>query len=167
MPEFSQSLADIPTLRWKSATHAYRKRSMYELREAVFRIGLIVLLAIFFRQFLFAAVVIAFSFVVFMLNNHEPEEEEHVIDHNGITTGGKTYVWEELDYYYFSSTYGQEMINVMTMEFNPKKISMLRGTLDKEKLQRVLEEFIPLKQEPEAAITERVIQAIAKWLSLN
>jgi len=154
-------------LAWRSLAHPFRKRTPFELKEAAFRIGLLILLVVFWKQFLLAAVIIAFAFVVYMVSTVEPEEVEHSIDNNGINSGGNIYIWEDLDYFYFSTIYGQDVVNVVTFGSHPLRITMLLGEANKQELRMLLEDYIPQKQAPEEKTLDKVVTRISRWFALD
>lgn len=154
-------------LSWRSPSHPFRLRTPFELKEAAFRIGILVIFAVFFKWFLFAAVIIAFAFVLYMVSTVEPEEVEHSIDKNGVTSAGVTYIWEDLDYCYFSTVYGQDVLVIVTFGSKPLHLTLLLGKQDRDQLHQVMEDYIPVKHPPAPTLLDRIQSRVTSWFALD
>lgn len=136
-------------LTWCAPAHPFRKRTAFEMREAIIRIGVVILLAVFFKQFMLAAVVAMFAFVVFSVTGIEPEMVEHSITRNGISADGARYAWEDLSHFSFSTVYGQDIVHIATVGPHSANLKLLLGeTLTPAEIGDILEEFIPYREEP-------------------
>lgn len=168
MPDIENHPSPQPrTVTWRSPSHPFRQRTPFELKESAFRIGLLVLLAVFFKYFLFAAVIIAFVFVLYLVSTVEPEEVENSIDKNGVTSAGLTYIWEDLDYCYFSTIYGQDVLVLVTFGTKPLHVTILLEGVDKQKVRMLLEEYIPVKHAPAASNLDKIQSMVSHWFALD
>jgi hypothetical protein len=147
-------------LRWKAPVRPYKKRDRdYYTTIASIAFLIIVILA-FLKEFLLIAVVIAFAFVSYVLAAIPPDDTEHQLTNRGIRTAGKLYRWGELQRYWISKKFGQDMIVIQTALIFPGQLLLMVGSADLGKIREILNKRLPY-EEPEPTFLDRS----ATWLS--
>ena len=154
-------------LQWESPSHPYRERTPYEWREIIIRVGFVILLAVFFKQFLFAATIVAILFVVYLFSTIVPGVVTHKMDSNGITTQGITYVWEDLSYCYFTSLYGHRILVVMSVGPHIAKLMLPLGEMDVDEVHDFIEDYLPVRHTPAQSAVEKITAFIAHLFALD
>lgn len=161
-PAVPQEPKEIKTLlSWKSPARPFKRRSrdyFTTIAAMVFLIGIILL---FIKEFLLIGVMLAVMFVSYVLATVEPEQTDHEISTEGITTGGKTYLWTELKDFYFSERWGIPLMNINTKLKFPGRLIILLGDLDREKVKKETGKYLSFREKP--VVTW--IDSAADWLS--
>jgi hypothetical protein len=147
-------------LKWQAPVRPFKKRD----REYYTTIGAIVfLLAIillFLREWLLIAVMVALTFVAYVLATVEPEATEHEITTRGVLTGGRIYKWEELRRFWFSSKWKDKVLHIDTNLAFPSRLMLLLGDKAEAEVKKVLQKYVQYEV-PEETFMDRS----AKWLS--
>lgn len=135
-------------LVWSAPSRPFKKRSK-EFFSTVGTIALLmIIILVFFKEWLLIMVIIAMAFVTYVLATIQPEKIEHQITSRGITTGGKKYLWDNLNRFWFGQKSSQEMLFLETKSGMPRVLILLLGEAEQPKLKKVLDEYL-LFEEPE------------------
>ncbi|HBG82180.1 TPA: hypothetical protein DDW69_05140, partial [candidate division CPR2 bacterium] len=112
-------------ITWKSPERIFKSRSRkYFTKVALY--GLIfVLAAIAFGEFFLVGVIIAVVFVVYVLATVAPQVIEHKITNMGIISGGRAFLWEELDSFWFDRKGDDRLLIVQTELHFPTRLIIL------------------------------------------
>src|SRR3990167_8731884 len=114
---------------WKSPVRIFKARSKkYFTKVALY--GLIfVLAAIAFGEFFLVGVIIAVVFVVYVLATVAPQVIEHKITNMGIISGGRAFLWEELDSFWFDKKGDDRLLLVSTKLHFPTRLIIILTTV--------------------------------------
>ena len=148
-------------LEWKSPSRPFKRRDrdyFTTIAAIVFLIGVILL---FIKEFLLIGVMLALMFVSYVLATVEPEEAEHRITTEGITTGSKTYLWTELREFYFTKKWNDTILNINTKLKFPGRLLVLLGGLDEKKIKDELGKYLSYRETPVVTWMDNA----ADWLS--
>jgi hypothetical protein len=135
-------------ISWKSAVRVFKARSRkYFVKVALY--GLVfILAAIAFSEFFLVGVILALVFVVFVLALAAPEMIEHKITNMGITSGGKAFLWEELDSFWFDKRGDDRLLVVQTKLRFPGRLIILLTNVSDRTLLELLEKHIHFHHGP-------------------
>lgn len=173
MPEknssFVKTTEDVPpapkeiktVLVWKSPARPFKRRDreyFTTIAAIVFLLGVILL---FLKEFLLIGVILAFMFVSYVLATVPPEEVEHKITTEGITTGGKSYLWNEMKDFYFVQKWGSKIVNINTKLKFPGRLIILLGNEEEKRIKEELGKYLSFRES--APITW--MDNAADWLS--
>ena len=129
-------------LTWRASERPFKKRS----REYFTTIGAIVFLLavilLFLKEWFLIVAIIALMFVAYVMATIEPGKVKHKITNRGITTGGKTYRWEELGRFWLSEKWNQKMIQVETLLPFPRHLILLLGDIEEKKVKQLLSQYL-------------------------
>src|SRR3989338_3880293 len=100
---------------WKSPERIFKARSKKFSQE-------IILAAIAFGEFFLVGVIIALIFVVYVLATSAPGLIEHKITSMGILSGGRPFLWEELDSFWFNKKGEERLLIVQTKLHFPTRL---------------------------------------------
>lgn len=146
-------------LTWKAPSRIFKKRT----NEFFTTIGAIVLLVciilLFIREFLLMIVVIAFSFLAYVLGTVEPEEVENEITTRGVRVNGKFYRWDVLGRYWFTQDSGVTTLIIETYLSFPSQIIMIVNPKDTSKIKEYLSPYV-LFEKPELGFSDKA----SNWL---
>lgn len=163
-----QAALDAKTMvSWKSPVHIFRPRSKKYFTKVALYALIFILAAIAFGEFFLVGVIIALVFVVYVLATQEPETVEHRVTKMGIVTGGKVFLWEELDSFWFEKRGDERLLLVQTELHFPGRLIMLLTTVSERTLLDILEKHLHYHPSPVYTLLDRWAQAIQKRISLE
>ena len=152
---------------WKSPERIFKARSKkYFTKVALY--GLVfILAAIAFGEFFLVGVIIALIFVVYVLATSAPEVIEHRITNMGITSGGRAFLWEELDSFWFDRRGDDRLLMVQTNMHFPTRLIMLLTTVSERTLLDVLEKHIHFHHGPVHTLMDKWANSLQKRINLE
>ena len=109
---------------------------------------LVSLVALLLRDLLLLGVVFALSFVAYILFTTPPQTLVHRISPRGLFFGEDFYSWEELARFWFKDFDGDAALVVETRKRFPPQLIMLLGSVDRRRLQSLLEENLEFIESP-------------------
>jgi len=162
--EKNQKKAEPRTLKtlltWTAPERPFKKRD----REFFTTIGAIVFLLavilLFLKEWLLITVIIALVFVSYIMATVEPRKVEHKITNRGITTGGRTYRWEELGRFWFSERWGKKILHVESLLRFPGRLILILGENEQDQVEKTLSQYLSY-EEPEKTWVDNA----SEWLS--
>jgi hypothetical protein len=146
---------------WQSPQRLFVPRSRKWFVYIILIVLLISLILLFFRQFITIAPLLAIAFVAYVLSSVPPEDTEHHITTQGITSSGHSYLWEELADFWFTERSGQTILHIDTYMNFPRRLIILIGNADKEEIKTTLVQFIPYREIPKMSWMDRTADYMA------
>ncbi len=122
---------------------------------------------IFFKEFLLVGVILALVFVAYINSTIEPPEFEHKITTKGVTSGGHTYLWEELKEFWMVQKNGQTVLNVDTNVRFPGRLFIVLNEEIVEKVRTSLSKYISFREEPKTVWLDQVTDWFSQKLQLG
>lgn len=152
---------------WKSPVRVFRARSKkYFTKVALY--GLIfILAAIAFGEFFLVGVIIALVFVAYVLATAAPETIEHKITNMGIISGGRPFLWEELDSFWFDKRGEERLLLVQTKMHFPTRLIILLSTVSERTLLELLEKHIHYHSAPVHTLLDKWANQLQKRINLD
>lgn len=152
---------------WKSPERVFKARSKkYFTKVALFGLAT-VLLAIAIGEFVLVGVIIAFIFVVYVLATSAPVVIEHRITNMGIVSGGRAFLWEELDSFWFDKRGDDRLLLVQTDLHFPTRLFMLLTTVSERTLLDVLEKHLHFHHGPVHTLMDKWANKLQSKISLE
>ncbi len=133
-------------LEWESASRPFKRRDAKYFTNLAIIIFVLAAILLFVQEFLLIGVLLALLFVSYVLGTVEPEKMDHKITTQGITTGNRSYLWNELNDFWFSEKYGETVLNVGTKIRFPARLLVLVPFIDREKVKDILVEYLPFRE---------------------
>jgi len=146
---------------WRAPSRLFKRRNK-EFWTTVIAIVLLVGLILFFvKEWFLIAVIIALTFVYYVLSTVEPEEMEYKITNRGIIYAGTTYLYESISQFWFSEKYGQKVVNLELRGGGlVGRITILVGKGDQARIKEIL-----LKYLIEEEVKPNFFDNASKWLA--
>ncbi|MCL5675748.1 MAG: hypothetical protein M1120_01325 [Patescibacteria group bacterium] len=161
-PVIPQVPKEIKTVMvWKSASRPFKRRDREYFTTIAAIVFLLAVILLFLKEFLLIGVILAFMFVSYVLATVPPEEVDHKITTEGITTGGKSYLWTELKDFYFVQKWGSKILNINTKFKFPGRLIILLGSEEEKRIKEELGKYLSYRES--APITW--MDNAADWLS--
>ncbi len=138
-----QAALDANTIiSWKSPVRVFKARS----RQYFVKVGLyglvFILAAIAFGEFLLVGVILAVIFLVYVLASIAPETIEHRITNMGVVSGGKAFLWDDLDSFWFEKKGEDRLLVVQTRLHFPSRLIIILTTVSERGLLDILEKHL-------------------------
>jgi len=111
-------------------------------------VAVIILVLLFINEFFIIAPVLALAFLAYVLATVPPSITENSITSHGINTGGHTFIWEELDDFWFAEKRGFFSLNFDTFLPLQSRLSILINKDDQEKIRQIVARYRPYREIP-------------------
>jgi uncharacterized small protein (DUF1192 family) len=148
--------------RWQSFSRPYTKRNVKWFVYSLLLVATIILVLLFVREFFIIVPVLALAFVAYILATVPPEIIENSITTQGINTAGSSYIWEELDDFWFTQKNGFVMLHADTFLRWPRRLMILINADDKEKIKNILVRYLPYRELPKTTWLDHASEALSK-----
>lgn len=135
-------------ISWKSPVRVYKARSRKYFVKVLLYALVFVLAAIAFGEFFLVGVILALVFVAFVLALAAPETIEHKITNMGITSGGRAFLWEELDSFWFDKKGEDRLLVIATRLHFPGRLIILLTSVSDRTLLDLLEKHLHFHHGP-------------------
>ena len=154
-------------IAWKSPVTVFKPRSKtYFIKVALF--GLVAALAaVAFGEVFLVGVVIALVFVVYVLATAEPQVIEHRITSMGIVSGGKVFLWEDLDSFWFDKRGDERVLVVQTYLRFPSRLIIILTTVSERALLDIMEKHIHYYHGPVHTLFDKWARSLQKRVNLE
>ena len=164
-----QAAVDAKTMvSWKSPVHIFRPRSKKYFTKISLYALVAILAAIAFGEFFLVGVIIAIVFVALVLANAAPEVIEHRINNMGIISGGRVFLWEDLDSFWFEKRGEERLLMVQTnLHFPSRLIILLTGAISERTLLDLLEKHLHYHPAPVHTLLDKWAQTLQRRFTLD
>lgn len=152
---------------WKSPVRIFKPRPQkYFVKIALF--GLIfILAAIAFDEILLVGVIIALVFVAYVLATIEPEVIEHRITNMGVVSGGRPFLWDELDAFWFEKKGEERLLIVETRLRFPSRLIIILTSVSERTLLDLLEKHLHFHHVPVHTLFDKWAQSLQKRINFE
>ncbi len=145
---------------WRALTRNF-KRHDKEFYSTIIAVAILFSIVFFFIKEIFLIIVIwAGVFLVYALSNMPPEEVEHKITTQGITTMNHSYLWDDLGPFWFMESGGEKVLKVSSRGNIFGQMVLLLGNGDEAKIRDTLAKYLPYWEVPEKTFSDKV----SEWL---
>lgn len=155
-------------ITWQATSRPFKKRHREVFLTSGAIVALISLILLFAKEFLLIAVILSVYFVFWVLNSVAPETTQHSITSQGIATGKKKYLWENLVRFWFDEKWGHQILNVETNKSFPRQLMMVlpENKANLEKIKAILNKNLKM-DEPETTWLNGASQWLQKKVPLE
>src|SRR3990167_1549243 len=152
---------------WKSPERIFKSRSKKYFTKVALYALIFILAAIAFGEFFLVGVIIAVVFVVYVLATAEPKVIEHKITNMGIISGGRAFLWEELDSFWFEKRGDDRLLMVQTELHFPTRLIILLTKVSERTLLDLLEKHLHYHIGPVHALFDKWAHTLQKRINLE
>lgn len=155
-------------ISWKSPVRTFKQRSnKYFTKVGVFAL-IAILASIAFQEFVLVGVIIALVFMVYVLATAIPEKIEHRINNFGIVSGGKVFLWEDLDSFWFDKRGDERLLVVQTyLRFPSSRLIILLSDVADRTILDLLEKHIHYHHRPVHTLFDKWAMKLQSKISLE
>ena len=147
-------------LSWKAPTRTFKSRNREFWTTIISIVFLLGVILIFMQEWLLIAVIVALTFVYYVLSTVPPEEIEHQISIRAVRFGGTDYFWEYISQFWFSERFGQKILNFETRFQFPRRLELLLKDQKEETIRGILKKYLPEETPPPTFLDKA-----SAWLS--
>lgn len=151
---------------WRSPSRLFKRLSRERFATIGSIVFLVAIILVFLQEWFLIAVIISLVFFSYVLSRIQPEEIEHQITNKGITTGGKSYVWDQLVRFWFEEQGNQGVLLVDGSDRFPFRLLLLLSEKNKEDIKKILAAYLP-EEKPEKSWTDRAGEWITRQIPLE
>lgn len=163
-----QAAVDAKTIvSWKSPVHIFREHSKKYYTKVILYALVAILAAIAFGEFALVGVIIAIVFVVFVLAKAAPEIIEHKISNMGIISGGRVFLWEDLDSFWFDKRGDERMLMVQTNLHFPSRLIIILTNISERTLLDILEKHLHYHAAPVHTLLDKWSHTLQRRFTLD
>ncbi len=147
---------------WKAPERIFipRNRKWYTYLFLMLLIMILVLL--FLKQFIIIAPIAALGFVTYVLASVPPHNVTHKLTNEGINSENKSYLWTELYDFWLTKKGDQGMIHIDTYLNYPRRLILLVGEGDVEKIKQTMLQFIPFRELPKESFMDKAANFLSE-----
>src|SRR3990172_10643852 len=154
-------------ISWKSPVRVFKARSKSYFTKIGLYALIFILAAIAFGEYFLVGVIIAVVFVVYVLATAAPETIEHKITNMGIISGGRAFLWEELDSFWFDKRGDDRLLMVQTDMHFPTRLIMLLTNVSERTLLELLEKHLHYHPSPVHTLFDKWAQTLQKRINFE
>lgn len=147
-------------LSWESPLTVYKHRDREFFTTAGAIAFLVTVILFFLKEWFLIIFIIAFFFYTYVMSTTPPPQTSHQITNRAITTGGKSFYWDELTTFWFTERFGQKALNVGRFVGLPRQLIMMLGDKKETEVREVMTQFLE-----EEAPAEDFFDRSSRWLS--
>ena len=155
-------------ISWKSPDRIFKSRSKKYFTKVALYALVGILASIAFGEFFLVGVILAVVFVVYVLATVEPQTIEHRITNMGIVNGGRAFLWEELDSFWFEVRGDERLLVVQTeLHYPTRLIMLLAPNISERTLLEIVEKHIHFHARPVHTLFDKWAQSLQKRINLD
>lgn len=129
--------------QWEAPSRPFRKKNRSFYTTIIIIIALISMISLLAGQYLLIGVLLAFLFLIYILNFVEPETITYKITTQGVTIGNHFYHWNELDSFWFDTKDNHKLLHILTNLNFPGVLVLVLGSVDEEQLKQEIANYLP------------------------
>lgn len=154
-------------LTWQAPArpHLERGRAFYTTVAAL--IIVLSAIAFIFQEWLLIGAMLAFGFLVYVLNFVAPANITYKFSTQGVTIDNHFYHWEELDSFWFEKKGGQNLMYILTKFRFPTLLILVLGETDQEKAKKTAAIYLPFREIAPKSQMDKWSDALQKYLYIE
>ncbi len=166
VPRMIKPIPEKDLLTWEAINRPFKKRNKQYMMTVFVIAALFVLILIFVRQALPAAVVIAMTLLIYILNVIPPAKSVFKITNYGIKADDKYYFWEQMGRFWFTKKYKYRLLNIELFTIQGKLTIVLSEKITNEQVRTILSEVL-LEEKPEPTLYEKLADKLQKKFPID
>lgn len=154
-------------LTWKGLSRPFRKKDRSFYTTVAVLVVLVAPFALFLGGIPLFSALLAFGFVVFVLNMVPPEEVNYKFSAQGVTISDHFYHWQELDSFWMAEKDGHKVLNILTHYKFPGVLMLLVDPSQEETVKQVCARYLPFREIVPKTIMEKWAESLQKHFPLE
>ncbi|RJO61156.1 hypothetical protein C4544_03515 [candidate division WS5 bacterium] len=154
-------------LSWRAPARPFRKKDRSYYTTIAIIVTLLALIALLAQEVLLIGVLLALTFVVYVLAFVAPEEVEYKISTQGITIGNHFYFWDDLNSFWFEEKEGEKLLHIPTYLRFPGKLMLVLGTQNEEQIKKIVVKYLPFHEVAPKTLMDSWAESLQKHFPLE
>ena len=154
-------------LSWEAPSRPFRKKDRSYYTTIAILVILLILIALLAREFLLIGVILALTFVTYVLAFVPPGLVNYRISTQGIVIGEDFYFWHFLDAFWFKEKDEVKVLHIQTRLRFPAQLMLVLGSQDEEKVKKAVARFLPFVEVPYKSWMEKWSEGLQKNFPLE
>lgn len=174
IPKSSETGEVKTLLTWEAVSRPFRKKDRSYYTTSAVIVVLLCLILLLAREFLLIAVLLALTFVAYVLAFVPPHPVKYRISTQGIIIGEDFYFWHFLDSFWFKEREGHKILIIQTRLRFPGQLMLVlgdpsagSGQVDEEKVKKIVARFLPFIEVPYKSWMEKWSESLQKNFPLE
>lgn len=167
-PDEEKNLDPVRTLlSWVAPSRPFRKKDRSYYTTIAIIVIILILISLLAREIILIGVLLAFTFVVYVLAFVSPEDVEYKISTQGITIGDHFYFWGDLNSFWFSQKEGYRLVHILTHLHFPGQLMLLLGDQDEGEIKNTLAKYLPFQEIAPKSFIDKWAESLQKHFPLE
>lgn len=154
-------------LSWQAPARPFRKKDRSYYTTITILVVLLILIALLAQQVLLIGVLLALTFVVYVLGFIPPEDVTYKISTQGVTIGDHFYFWLDLDSFWFSQKEGHQILNILTHFRFPGMLMLLIQDKSTEEMKKIVARYLPFHEIAPKSLMDKWADSLQKHFPLE
>ena len=131
-------------VEWEAPARPFRKKDRSFYTTVAILIALISLIALLAGEKILVGALLAFTFLIYVLNFVPPQNIKYKLSTQGVTIENHFYHWQELDSFWFTEKDGSIVLHILTqLRFPAILMVVLSDDLTEEEIRRIVLRYLP------------------------
>ena len=166
--DFVEGAGEIKTwIEWDAAARPFRRKNRSFYTTIIIIIALVSVIALLAGEFLLIGALLAFLFLIYVLNFVEPESVHYKITSQGITIQDHFYHWNELDSFWLSERDGFKLLNILTNIRFPGVLILVLGNVNEEDIKNICARYLPFHEIAPKSMMDKWSESLEKHFPLE
>lgn len=166
-PKISEAGEVETFLTWTAPFRPFRKKDRsYYTTLAIIAI-LLMLISFLAREFLLIGVLLAITFVAYVLAFIPPTDVSYKLSTQGITIGDHFYFWHDLDSFWIKEKEGIKVVYIQTQLRFPGQLMLVLNNDLEEEVKKDIARFLPFHEIPQMTILDKWAESLQKHFPLE
>jgi hypothetical protein len=166
-PKISEAGVVETLLSWTAPSRAFRKKDRSYYTTILIIVVLLILIAFLAREFLLIGVLLAITFVTYVLAFVPPGDVLYKISTQGITIGDHFYFWHDLESFWLKNKDEVKVVYIQTHLRFPGQLILVLGEESEEEVKRAMARFLPFHEIPRMTLLDRWAEGLQKHFPLE
>ena len=154
-------------LSWEAPARPFRKKDRSYYTTSAIIVILLILIALLAREFLLIGVLLALTFVAYVLAFVPPGNLLYRISTQGVTIGEDFYFWHFLDSFWFKEKEDTKVLYIQTRFRFPAQLMLVLGKQNEEEVKKIVARFLPFHEKPYRSWMEKWAEGLQKHFPLE
>lgn len=166
-PKMMEPVEVKTLLSWEAHSRPFRKKSRSYYTTSAIIVILLILILLLAREFLLIGVLLALTFVAYVLAYVPPGNIKYRISTQGITIGEDFYFWHFLDAFWFKQKDDHKILIIQTRFRFPAQLMLVLPDQNEEKVKKIVARFLPFVEVPYKSWMEKWSEGLQKNFPLE
>ncbi len=168
-PKISEAGEIKTLLTWVAPSRPFRKKDRSYYTTIAILVILLGLIALLMQEFLLIGVLLAITFLAYVLAFVPPHDVTYKISTQGVTIGDHFWFWHELDSFWFKEKEGFKVLYIQTLLRFPGQLMLVLSPPagGEEETKKIIARFLPFVEVPYKTWIEKWSEGLQKHFPLE